>query len=190
MADMSFDCSIDQGFNFHPDEQDYVGHLTTLTIGGVEMAANMKVTDPTDSTGDNVPVVGVLSDIYWNGGYADGISFSAQVNVDNKTELAKLQHSDLSNTEVLFSFKVFAYDQAAKKFYLALHSNDADLEGLVEKQGSELNFNIDMVESPEVANPLNFTLTLGVMPKEVAMEIHMAVSDTDKFVKQWGVQVS
>lgn len=190
MADMNFSCSIDQGFNFHPDAQDYVGHLTTLTIGGVELSANLEVTDPTDSTGDNVPVVGVISDIYWNGGYADGINLSAQVNVNNKTELAKLQHSDLSNTEVLFSFKIYAYDQAAKKFYLAFHSNDADLEGLVEKHGSELNLNIEMDASPEVANPLNFTLTLGVMPKEIAMEAHVAVSDTDKFVKQWGVQVS
>ncbi len=190
MADLSFSCSIDQGFNFHPDAQDYVGHLTTLKIGGVEIKANLEVTNPAESTGDNVPVVGVLSDIFWGGGFAEGINFSAQVNVNNKTELAKLQHSDLSNTEVTFSFNVYAYDQAAKKFYLAFHSNETDLEGLVEKHGSELNFNIEMDPSPEVANPLNFTLTLGVMPKELAQEVHVAVSDTDKFVKQWGVTVS
>ena len=189
MAELIFNCSIDQGFNFHPDAQDYVGHLTTLTIGDKEMAANLKVTDPTASTGDNIPVVGVISDIYWHGGFADGISFSAQVHTNNKKELAILQHSDLSNTQVKFSFNIYAYDQAAKVFYKAFHTNDTDLEGLVEKQGHDLNFNIEMDPSPEVANPLNYTLTLGVMPAEQAMEAHVAVSESDKFVKQWGVAV-
>ncbi len=49
---------------------------------------------------------------------------------------------------------------------------------------------IDMDQSMEVVSPKNFNFNLGVMPQDIAMEIHLAVSVTDKFVKKWGVEVA
>jgi len=35
---------------------------------------------------------------------------------------------------------------------------------------------------------LNYSFNLGVMPQPANMEIHVAVSLSDKFVKKWGVE--
>lgn len=190
MAELTYSCSVNQGFNFHPDAQEYVGHLTKLKVGGKEMKADLAVTTPEDITGDNVKVVGVMSSIYWGGGMAEPIEMTAQVSVTNKQELMLLQHSDLSDTSVEFQFIIFAYDQKKKKFYQALHCNDTDLKGLIFKSGSELHLAIDADQSMEVENPPNFYFSLGVMPKEEEQSVHLAVSVDGKFVKQWGIKVA
>ena len=48
---------------------------------------------------------------------------------------------------------------------------------------------IDPDQSMEVAHPINFKFTLGVMPVDLAQSLHLATSVIDKFVKQWGVAV-
>ena len=42
----------------------------------------------------------------------------------------------------------------------------------------------------EVVSPKNYNFSLGVMPQDKNMEIHIAVSTSDKFVKKWGVEVA
>lgn len=114
MSELSFSCSVHQGFNFYPDAQDYVGHLTKLKVAGKDIKADLEVTTPEDIKGDNVKVVGVMSSIFWDGGIAAPVELSAQVSVTNKQEIMLLTHSDLSDTSVEFQFKIFAYDQTKK----------------------------------------------------------------------------
>ncbi len=189
MAELSFSCSVSQGFNFQKDEQEIVGHIVSLKIGDKELKADLHVTDP-ENFSESANVVGVLSNIYWNGGYADPIEFSCQVSNENKVTIATLTHKDLSNTEVVFKFTVWDYDPKEKKYYKCFHSGDAELNGLVEKSGGDLSLNIDMDQSMEIVSPKNFTLSMGVMPQEKKMDIHVATSLSAKFVKQWGVDVS
>ncbi|MBU1341549.1 MAG: hypothetical protein KKE44_12075 [Proteobacteria bacterium] len=189
MPSTSYYCSVSQGFNFYPDAQEIVGHIAKLKVAGKELKADLEVTTPEDITGDNVKVVGIMSGISWDGGMADPIEFQCQVSVKNKQELMVLQHSDLSDTSVEFQFKVFEYDPVKKKYFPAFHTDDTDLKGLVAKSGSDLHLNIDMDESGEVANPINFALSLGVMPEDEKQDIHMAASVDGKFVKAWGIKV-
>jgi hypothetical protein len=49
---------------------------------------------------------------------------------------------------------------------------------------------IDMDQSMEVVSPKNFSFSLGVMPQDLDMAIHLAVSVSDKFAKKWGVEVA
>ncbi|MCG8637901.1 MAG: hypothetical protein MI863_29015, partial [Desulfobacterales bacterium] len=74
--------------------------------------------------------------------------------------------------------------------YKAFHANETTLKGLVETSGGDLVLTIDTDPSMEVRNPLNFHLNLSIMPADEEQDIHVAVSDTDKFVKKWGVPVS
>lgn len=189
MPASNYYCNVDQGFNFYPDAQDTIGHITKLKVAGKEIKADLAVTNPEDITGDNVKVAGVMSGIDWEGGMADPIIFSCQVSVTNKQELTVLQHSDLSDTSVEFQFMVFQYDPVKKKYFQAFHSNDTDLKGLVAKSGGDLHLGIDQDQSTEVMNPINFTLSLGVMPEDEKMDVHIAVSVDGKFVKNWGVTV-
>ncbi len=188
-AASSYSCSVRQGFNFEKDSQELVGHINYLKIGDTVMDADLNVTNPVDQT-KLVKVFGMVSGINWNGGYAEPVYFSAQVSVPNKNKLATLQHKSMANTEVEVQFTVYDYDPKAKTYYKCFHSDDKKLKGLVLKSGGELAMNIAMDQSSEVVSPKNFTFSLGVMPQDMAQQIHLAVSKTGKFVKQWGVAVA
>lgn len=187
-AESAFTCSVAQGFNFEKDSQVIVGHLNALKIGDTQLEADIAVTDPTNPAAI-VKVVGIISAIRWNGGYSEPVLFSAQLSMDNKNKLLTLQHKSMANTEVEYQFAIYDYDPKAKAYYRCFHSNDVSLHGLVLKQGGELAFNMSADPSSEVVSPKNFTLQLGVMPQDTAMEIHLALSTSDKLVKAWGITV-
>jgi hypothetical protein len=188
MAELSYNCSVSQGFNFEKDQQILVGHIIKCKVGSEKFAADLHVSDP-ENPEKLVKVFGIVSGIYWAGGYADPIQFSCQVSNDNKTKIATLTHKSMSNTEVEFMFNVYDYDPKKKKYYKCFHANNTDLKGLVQKSGGELNMSISMDQSMEIVSPKNFNFNLGVMPQDKNMEVHLAVSLSDKFVKKWGVEV-
>jgi hypothetical protein len=189
MAELSYNCSVSQGFNFKKDEQILVGHIVSCKVGSDQFDADLNVSDPEDAA-KLIKVFGIVSSIFWSGGYADPVQFSCQVSNANKTKIATLTHKSLSNTEVLFKFNIYDYDPKEKKYYKCFHSNAADMKGLVLKSGGELVMAIDMDQSMEIVSPKNFSFSLGVMPQDLNMEIHIAVSLSDKFVKKWGVEVA
>lgn len=190
MAANSYNCSTYQGFSFQKDSQDPVGHIVALKIGTSQLTADLNVTDPTSANmATYVKVVGVVSSIFWNGGYADPIQFSCQVSTTNKNTLATLQHQSMSNTEVEVNYNIYDYDPDAKVYFKAFHTNDAVIKGLIMKAGNDLQFNINMEMATDVVNPKNYTFFLGVMPQPTAQDIMMAVSNTSKFAKKWGVTV-
>ena len=189
MAETSLSCSVSQGFNFQKDEQDIVGHITLCKVGDDQFDADLNIADPEEASKE-VKVFGVLSQIYWNGGYADPVQFSCQVSNANKVKIATLTHKSLANTEVLFQFNIYDYDPKEKKYYKCFHANDTDLKGLVMKSGGDLEMSIDTDPGMEVVSPKNFNFNLSVMPQDLNMEIHVATSVSDKFVKKWGVEVA
>jgi hypothetical protein len=188
-AATSLQASVSQGFNFQKDAQDIIGHINYLKIGDTEMASDLNVTDP-ESIANYVKVFGVASGIHWNGGYAEPVQFSAQVSVDNKNKLATLQHKSMANTEVELRFTFYDWDPKQKKYYKAFHTNAVKVKGLVQKSGGSLMMNIDMTQSSEVVSPKNHAFTLGVVPADVAQQLHLAVSVEGKMVKAWGVTVA
>ncbi len=191
MASSQYGCSIRQGFNFEKDAQVLVGHLVSMKIGTQDLETDIKVTDPTNFGVDNdLDVVGIISDISWQGGYADPLQIAFNVSNENSKLVSIMKHTDLSDTTVVFKFTVYDFDPIAKKYYLAFHSDDTDMKGLIFKQGGELALDIGAQADSTVASPLNFQLYVGIMPQEEAQVIKLAVSDTDKFVKTWGVSVS
>lgn len=189
MAESSYPCSIRQAFNFEKDQQVLVGHLVALKIGTVQLAADIKLTNPLQpaADADKVDVVGAVSNIYWTGGYADPLQFNANISIANKTEVAVLTHTNLANTEVLFKFKIFEFDPVAKKYFVAFWDNDTEMKGFVQKNGGDLDLRISRDNDPTVESPLNFPLSINIMPQPVAQTLHLAMSDTRKLTKVWGV---
>jgi len=189
MADASISTSVSQGFNFKKDSQGPVGHINKLKIGDKQFAVDIQVTNPLDVKGAKVKVVGVASQIGWAGGFAEPIQFACQVSNTNKQDAWLLTQSDLQNTEVKFSFTAYRYDNEAKVYFKSFHTNDAELIGLVQKSGDSLNLSIADDPSSEVQNPLNYTLVLGINPKALEQDVHLASSNDKKIVKKWGVSV-
>jgi len=187
MASLNYNCSVRQGFNFEKDRQVLVGHLVSLNIGGTELAADMTVTVPTDYS--SASIVGLISDIDWRGGYADQINIASVVSTENQKAVSILTHTNLSSNKVVFKFNIYAYDQNAKVYYLAFNQTETALNGLIYKNNGELSLQIASDPDRQVVSPLNFPLYIGIMPQESAQTIKVAVSNTDKFVKSWGVTV-
>ena len=190
MAETSFSCDVSQGFNFKKDAQDIVGHISKLKIGDKDMEVDLGVTNPEDLAGDKIKVVGVASDIYWEGGFAEPIQFTCQVSNANKKTLAILTNTEMSNTTVEFAFEIYDYDPDEKKYYKAFHTDGKAIKGLVQKSGGSLSIAISTDQSTEVMSPNNFTLSLGVMPEDTEQETHLAFSVSAKVVKRWGVTVA
>jgi hypothetical protein len=190
MAELNFGCDVSQGFNFQKDAQTLVGHINKLKVSNKKLAEDIAITDPENVTGDKVKVVGVVSDIYWEGGYADPIQFTCQVANPNKKELSVLTHSELSDTTVEVAFTIYDYDPEEKKYFKCFHTDGAVLKGLVLKSGGELSIAIETEANMEVVSPLNFGLSLGVMPEDLEQDTHVAFSVSAKLVKRWGVSVA
>lgn len=189
MAVLSYNCDVSQGFNFSNDVQTRVGHIISCSIGDEDLESDMKVQDP-ENSGEKVSVFGVVSAIYWNGGYADPIQFSCQVSNPNKVKLAQLMHaSTLGNTGVKFKFNIYDYDPDAKVYYKCFHTDDNDLDGLIQKTGGQLSIAIDTDQNMEVVSPKNFTFSLGVMPEDKEQDVTHAYSSDSPVTIQWGVEV-
>jgi len=191
MATLNYSCSVRQGFNFEKDRQVLVGHLVSITIGGNTLASDITLTDPTNYSA--VSAVGVISGISWQGGYADPVNIACNISNENQKAVAIMTHTSLSQNDVEFVFNIYAYDQNAKVYYVAFSSNSGStttvMNGLVFKTGGDLSLQISPDPDDEVVSPLNYPMYIGIMPKQTAQTLNVAVSQSDKFVKTWGVTV-
>jgi len=202
MASSQYSCSIRQGYNFEKDQQVLVGHLLTMTIGGITLTADQTLTKPTAALAAatatvvqaGVAVVGVISDISWEGGYADPIHMAVQVSNENQKVVSVITHTNLSDTSVAFSFNIYAFDPVAKLYYIAFSGGTSAtgtlataLPSLILKRGGDLALQMSGEQSTEVESPMNYAMYMGIMPNNAAKVLNFAVSNTDKFVKTWGV---
>jgi len=194
MAEVSFSCDVNQAFNFEMDKQVHVGHLETLTIGETVLEADLTVSDAEAPEGDPKTVTGVLSNVFWNGGFADPIQINAQVSIKNKATVSTMLHmKQMQNVDITISYTVYNYDPVAKLYFQCLRGGvDAELNGLIDKSGGQLRISISDQESYDVTSPKLFALSLSVLPDEGVAEqaIHFAVGSKDNIVKPWGINVT
>jgi hypothetical protein len=188
MAELTKSCDVSQAYNFQKDAQVCIGHINKLKIGDKQFDVDQKVKNPVDQS--DVKVMGVLSGITWNGGKAEPVSFSAQVSTANKTNLKALVHGTLSKTDVEMVFTVYDYDLKAKVYYKSFHCNDEALKGLINKQGGALQIQVADNQSQEVVSPANYTLSLSVMPQDLAQALHLGFANDMKAAAEWGVTVA
>jgi hypothetical protein len=177
-----------QGFNFKKDKQSAVGFLTKLMLGeNVELAADqVTIKDPVQPD-QNIPgVVGVINHFMWETGYTDAMYVSAQISTSNKQVLSSALLGNWSDTDVKFNVLVFEYDPVKKAYFKSLWA-DADLEGILEKNGEDLNLTVADDPSSEVQSPKNFTLQIGIKPQTKEQAVNMATANGKNLVKQWGV---
>ena len=189
MASSQYSCSLKQAFDFEKDSQVLVGHLVKLSVADLELPADITITNPMDSAGDKVTVVGPITDISWAGGYADPVHIQFNVSSANQTQLLTLKHSTLSKTDVVFQFIIYAFDQVNKVYYQAFWSNETDMNALLLKTGGDLAIDIDAQENPTIKSPYNYNAYLGVVPQDKAEQaLLLAFSQDNKVTKKWGVK--
>jgi hypothetical protein len=187
---ISIRANVSQAFNFHKEEQTPIGHITSLSIAGEKFKNSLTVQNPTKiESGPDEKVVGVISNIRWNGGQSDPIIFTCQVTAENREKAAILTHTKLSNTEVELAFNLYEFDidSAQVGYYRSFYTSEQGIKGEIEKNSGMLEFEIDMDPSPEVPSPRNYELYLSVMPSDTnAYLLELALSKSSSFKKPWG----
>jgi hypothetical protein len=188
MAHYSKVLSVRQGFNFDKDKQDKVGFLTELTIGTTKLEADfMTIMNPLKPT-DNLEggAVAVLTSFDWNTGSTDAIYISGQISTQHRQKIAEMLLGTWSDVTVQFSFSIYEYEPAQKKFFKSAFV-DKTLNGLLEKNGSDLNLDVADDPSMEVQSPQNYAFRIGIKPKSEEQLIQLAVGDQRKLTKKWGI---
>jgi len=186
----SFTRALDvyQGFNFKKDKQAPVGYITSLKVGDIQLAADQEtIKDPEqpDKALAN-KVVAVLNHYLWETGTTDAMYFSAQISTANKQVISAALLGTWSNMSVSFKYTIYEYDPLAKKYYKS-NFVDADLLGLLEKNGDELNLAVADDPSTEVQSPKNYTLQVGIKPQTKEQTVNLATAAAKNIVKQWGI---
>jgi len=182
-------CDIYQGYNFKKDVQTPVGFITSLKVGDITLKADQSCKDPMAPETD-LPVVVVLSGMLWELGVTDALYFSGQLSVFNKQQVKQLLYKDLSKVDVTCTFVVYEYDPLQKKYFKCLlPTDDTALNGLLEKNGDDLNIMVADDASSEVQSPQNYSFQTGVKPQPSAQTLTVATSFSDKIVKSWGLKV-
>ena len=177
-----------QGFNFKKDKQTPTGFITELTIGtdGKLNADQETMVDPTKPK-EHIKAVGVLGHYLWETGITDAMYMSAQISVHNKQILmSKLLLGAWTDMSIKFKYVLFEYDPVHKKYFVS-NSHDKELNGILEKNGDEINLVVSDDPSHEVQSPLNFTLQIGIKPATKEQQVTLATGEGKKVVKQWGV---
>jgi hypothetical protein len=188
MPQFSRALDVYQGFNFKKDKQTPVGYITAITIGDQALTADQETIKDPEQPANNLSakVVAVLNNYLWETGVTDTMYFSGQISTANKQLLAQLILGSFANITVTFNYVIYEYDPLAKKYFKSNYV-DAVLNGLLEKNGDELNVAVADNESREVQSPKNFTFQIGIKPKSQEQSINVATASQKNIVKQWGV---
>lgn len=182
-------CDQYQGYNFKKDVQTPVGFITSLKIGDTTLSVDQTIKDPMSSA-DDLKVVTVLTGALWELGPTDALYFSGQISVTNKQNVQLLTYKDLTKVEVVVKFAVYDYDPIEKKYFKCmLGADDAELNGILEKNGDDLNLAVADQASSEVQSPENYSFQVGIKPQPSAQSVTIATSFSAKVVKAWGVTV-
>jgi hypothetical protein len=180
-------CDIYQGYNYKKDAQTTVGFITSMKIGDTALDVNQTCKDPMNPTTD-LKVVSVLSQFDWYAGATDAFYFTGQVALSNKQKIVLLAFQNMVKVAVVFQFTVYEFDPAAEEYFKAA-SVDAALNGLLEKNGADLNLSVSNDPSTEVQSPLNYQFQCGVKPQPSSQKVTLASGKGQNIVRQWGIQV-
>jgi hypothetical protein len=187
MPNFTRNCDVYQGYNYKKDQQACVGYVTKMTIGDTALDVNQTCKNPVQPTAD-YKVVAVLNQFDWSAGPTDSLYFGGNVAISNKQKLILLAFSDMVKVTVTFQFTVYEFDPIAEKYFKAA-TCDADLTGVLEKNGKNLALDIANDPAMEVQSPLNFNFSIGIKPQPQAQKITLASGDGKNVVRAWGIAV-
>jgi len=176
MAGISYQADIEKGFLLGEEPADLVGHVSFLTVGGQQLAADLAVTDPGDVGGNAVMKVGVISDIAWGGSAGDPLELSCQISGANMMTVATLLHRPLANPLVQLRFAVHSYEPKERTYYKCFHTRQAILTGFIKDPEETGSISVNGDPSPEVQVPPNYTLWLSVAPHGQRQNLYSSIS--------------
>jgi hypothetical protein len=177
-----------QGYNFKKDKQTPVGYITSIQVGDQALTADQETIKDPEQPANNLgtKVVAVLNHYLWETGVTDAMYFSGQISTANKQLLAQLILGSFANINVTFNYVIYEYDPLAKKYFKSNYVDSA-LNGMLEKNGDDLNVAVADDASTEVQSPKNYSFQIGIKPQTREQSVNVATASQKNIVKQWGV---
>ena len=187
----TYPCSVEQAVNFKRNVQAYVGVINYLAIGTTVLQADIRnLVNPTDvSSPQGLTAVGVLSNLFYDGGATQPLTFSFVVSNSNLVTLQGMIDPGILNISIQIGFTIYYYDPAARVYYTAFWTQNGTLTGEIAKIGQQdLGLGVDVTPYPGIDQPLLYPVQLSVAPTPgVAQSIYVQQSNTAKASITWGV---
>ncbi len=208
---VSLDCDRASGFLPDPNQHKRVGYITSLDGFGLHSAltSDLKVVLPLSTSAPityaplktatglaqggvlTAKVVGVISNLTWDGSVAGPLRITFYMSQENAAQLKASQQSTLKNAAVKsLGFWILDYDQERKVWFEALHPmTPAQLSGQV-SQSASLNVDLTPVAAKDGIDVNVYRVDLTVVPAaNQAATLLLANSSTKPMVKSWGLTV-
>lgn len=179
-------CDVLNAFKFNDASQTIVGHILELefTTSGTALKADISVTDP-ENPGSKVKVVGVLSNIHWEGGATDPLLLDGRLSYDDNQGLFQqgLSAKD-GGTDIKIKFVIYKYDPKTKKYFKCFHS-DNPLECVI-TMGTETDVSQDIAR--DIPEPKNVPFNMTLSPKSGSEQmLSLAFSTELKITRDFGI---
>jgi len=198
--------SIEQAFSFNRSRQESFGYITSLSIGSGVVQPDYVLDDPigglpaapsatqSRQARPGLKVVGVLSEVSWELGVEDPITFSARISAVSKNAIMGVQYSSLPSVDVAVSWVVYEYDQAAFQYYVAFGSSTGGsggrgVRGQIVKSVYDraLELRVGFEPASEVYAPQNFELEFTMRPVTGTPQVlYLGTSRLGRIFKTWG----
>ncbi len=162
-----------------------IGHLEGLKIGDKTAKADLKVTNPEDKASRKI--VGAIEKITWAGGVSDPLNVVVWVSAANKKMAAAFTKSTSKEIPITFSFKISEVDKSTNKYFRSFHTDSATLYGLIKRTDGKLDLSVSDKYHTGVASPKVYKIIFRSAPADRQQQIHISISEKNKFVKPWGV---
>jgi hypothetical protein len=181
-AGISYDTSLQQGFNFQRGVYARVGQIRSLVINGVALAPDISVIDPISQA--SYAVVGITQQYQWYGNVSDPMNFSFDVSASNRARLLALLGGNLAGVPVSFTYQIF--DVVSGPYWVGMSTPNV-LQGHFQLDGNgHARLAVASSPNPSVPNPLNYAVTMSLLPSALTQSVTFAPSPGMNVVKRWG----
>lgn len=182
------DCNYAHAMKFNVSNTDMLGHVLgmSFTASGNTLEPSLKVSDPLNPS-SQVPVVGVVSFIHWEGGPTDPLTVRFLVPSKNRSKIKEALSSTTGGSDLSINFNIFEFDEDAKKYFLRLHSDNKDIQARI-AEGTKMDVK-DVADKLVLQPPIYMVdLTMSFKSNAGSQQLCCATSTNVKFTRQVGVE--
>lgn len=184
-----FNCDVMQEMHWDKGHNAIVGYVNKLTIAGTSLAVSLtNLWDPIAAR-DSMQVVGAMDYCGWQGAATEPIRMSFLVDNSNQVTILNLLSEGIAYNTVQLEFTVYNFDQQASPpvFYPTFWTHGAALTGVIAREGTVLELNIERERDPRIISPFLYRCDLAMAPTPgQAQTLYMANSATEKFAGVFG----
>ena len=182
---LSYALDTAQGFTFTPGSRDSIGSLTTATICGTALDADLAVTDPV--TNASTPAVGVLTQVQWEETIQAPLSVTFFVSADNRDVLEQILSQQSASTPVALSFGVYQYAAGVQKYFCAFTPEQPPLNAVISQAGGALFLHLADAPTQVTKSLAAYEVTLTAGPAAQVQIFTVASTAPGSVAMPWGI---